>query len=58
MKNYKSCWHLWGGCLFVVAILANGARAYTGYDNLLPSPTYHSTNQVSYQTPGGQYTID
>jgi hypothetical protein len=58
MKNYQGGWFLAAGCLFVLGAVSNLAQAdYDSSDNHVPSPTYSSTNQVSYSTPAGPYSI-
>jgi hypothetical protein len=58
MKEFSTCWHFVGGCLFALGLLAESSRAYVSSDNRLPSPVYQSTNGVSFSTPAGQYYID
>jgi hypothetical protein len=57
MKSYRG-WFLVAGCLFVLGAVSNLAQAdYDSSDNRVPSPTYSSTNQVTYSTPAGPYSI-
>ena len=56
MKNFKNWCLVAGGCLFAVGLMSNAAHAYDSSDTRVPSPSYHSTNSVTYG--GGQYHID
>ena len=59
MRTVKNSLILAGGCLFALLVITNAARAdYISSDSLLPSPSYSSTDQVAFQTPGGTYQID
>lgn len=49
MKNFKQWCLAAGGCLFAVGLVSNVARAsYTSSDTRSPSPTYSSTDEVTY----------
>jgi hypothetical protein len=57
MKSYRG-WFLAAACLFVLGAVSNLAQAdYDSSDNRVPSPTYRSTNLVTYSTPSGPYSI-
>jgi hypothetical protein len=59
MKNFKNWWLVASGCLFAAGLMTNvGRAAYDSSDTRLPSPTYRSTNPVTYTTASGQYKID
>jgi hypothetical protein len=59
MTRFKNWLLVAGGCLFAVGLMVNnGWASYTSSDNRLPSPTYRSTNSVTFATAGGLYTID
>src|SRR6476660_1601465 len=58
MKGDKRDWLLAAGCFFLLVAVASLAQAdYDSADNRVPSPTYSSTNQVTYSTPAGLYSI-
>ena len=58
MKNCEGGWFLAAACLFVLGAVSNLAQAdYDSFDHRFPTPTYSSTNQVTYPTPAGQYSI-
>ena len=48
MKNFKN-WRLAaGGCLITLGLMSNVVHAYDSSDTRVPSPTYRSTNSVTY----------
>ncbi len=59
MTTVRNWFIVAGGALVALGLSAHVARAaYDSSDPRLPSPTYRSTNQVTYETPGGPYHID